>query len=181
MKVAVYCGSFNPLHIGHLAILRSLSEMFDRTYLVVSPQNPFKSPENASSARSRFDAAVKALARHPELNAVADDIELSMPSPQYTIRTLDALASRESANSFTLAIGADNLTRFSSWKDYRRILLEYGIVVFPRSGTDASAEVGKLLEENPAYRIEIIDVPKVDVSSTQIRQASAAEVSALLM
>ena len=96
MKTAVYPGSFNPLHIGHLAILRYLtSEMdFDQVYLIVSPQNPFKGKDMLLSGQERFEAAVRAVARHPELKVRVDDIELHMPAPQYTIRTLDALSRR---------------------------------------------------------------------------------------
>ena len=67
---------------------------FDMVYLVVSPQNPFKGEEMLQSGQERFEAAVKAVARYPGLKVKVDDIELGMPAPQYTIRTLDALSAR---------------------------------------------------------------------------------------
>ena len=138
MKIAVYPGSFNPLHIGHLAILRYLtSEMdFDQVYLIVSPQNPFKGKDMLLSGQERFEAAVRAVARHPELKVRVDDIELHMPAPQYTIRTLDALSRREPQGSFSLVIGADNLQSIRRWRDAGRILTEYGVTVYPRKGYD---------------------------------------------
>ena len=175
MRVAVYSGSFDPLHIGHLQILRKLQQddRFDAVYLIVSPRNPFKAEGKAANARERFDAAVRALARHPELAKVrADDIELTLPAPQYTFRTLEALRAREPENEFTLVVGADNLAVFGGWREHARILLEYGLIVFPRRGYDCAALRDALLEENPSYRIALGDMPLVDVSSTQIREGS---------
>ena len=147
-------------------------QAFDLVYLVVSPQSPFKGAENNLTARDRFNAAFAAVARHPELNVRVDDIELTMDPPQYTIRTLDALKARDPEYDFTLVIGADNLAGFNKWKDYRRILVEYGVVVFPRTGYDAEAIKDSLVNEEGGdrYRIRIMsDAPLVDISSTEIR------------
>ena len=105
MRIAVYPGSFDPLHIGHLAILRHLSGMFDLVYLVISPQNPFKDAAKADNARQRLEAAKAAVKRYPDLRVKVEDIEFGMPAPQYTIRTLDALRAREPQNQFTLVMG----------------------------------------------------------------------------
>lgn len=175
MKIAVYSGSFNPLHIGHQAIMEFLTREsgFDWVYLIVSPQNPFKSSENNLTAESRYNAAVDAVLRHPDLHVWVDDIELSMDPPHYTIRTLDALKAREPENDFTLIIGADNLSSFSKWKDYERILSEYGTAVFPRTGYDMEELKSSLMEINGAFRIELLDAPMVDISSTEIREGLA--------
>ena len=111
MDIAVYSGSFNPLHIGHLAIMRHLTEVdgFDAVYLVVSPKNPLKEGISAATGQERFEAACAAVRRHPGLRVHVDRIELEMPPPHYSIRTLDALKQREKENNFTLVIGADNL------------------------------------------------------------------------
>ena len=99
MKIAVYSGSFNPLHIGHQAIMEYLTreKEYDWVYLVVSPKNPLKDSISAESGESRYEAAVAAVKRHPELHVWVDDIELRMDPPHYTIRTLDALKQREPA------------------------------------------------------------------------------------
>ncbi len=179
MNIAVYPGSFNPLHIGHLAIMKCLTEKmdFDMVYLIVSPQNPFKGEELRNSGRERYEAAVEAVARHPELKVRADDIELGMPAPQYTIRTLDALSAREAGNTFTLVIGADNLDAIRRWKDSERILTEYGVAVYPRKGYDLGEIRQRLMKEKAGhdrpYRIRIIDAPMVEISSSEIRKAVA--------
>lgn len=204
MRIAVYSGSFDPLHIGHQAIMEYLTheKEFDWVYLVVSPQNPMKAPSKADSAQERYRAAVDAVRRHPELHVWVDDIELTMPKPHYTIKTLDALKKREPENDFTLVIGADNLDRIHKWRDFPRILSEYGVAVYPRKGFDVARIREKLYEEcsrinMPAYvldnaethimegttsleddflnlyKIQIIDAPIVDISSTEIRNAEA--------
>lgn len=203
MKIAVYSGSFNPLHIGHMAIMEYLTRDrdYDWVYLVVSPKNPIKDSISADSARDRFNAAVEAVKRHPELHVWVDDIELEMEPPQYTIKTLDALKLREPENDFTLVMGADNLQGIRRWRDFPRILSEYGVAVYPRQGFDLEQIKRQLIEEcryfpapyvldanemapegmrsleetlRDTYNIEIIDAPIVDISSTEIREGIAA-------
>lgn len=203
MKIAVYSGSFNPLHIGHQAIMEYLTreKEYDWVYLVVSPKNPLKDSISAESGESRYEAAVAAVKRHPELHVWVDDIELRMDPPHYTIRTLDALKQREPDNDFTLVIGADNLQSIRRWIDFPRILSEYGVTVYPRKGYDVDSIKRQLIEECkdfPApyvldseeivpdgmrsleetlirsYNIEVIDAPIVDISSTEIRDGLLA-------
>lgn len=146
---------------------------FDRVYLIVSPQNPFKDPSLAEQGERRYRAAVEAVARYPELKVTVDDIELHRDPPQYTIDTLDLLKEREPDNGFTLVIGSDNLERFPDWRQAGRILTEYGIVVYPRPGYDAEAAVEKLRNspDGGSYRIRILEnAPQTDISSTQIRK-----------
>ncbi len=202
MRIAVYAGSFNPLHIGHLAIMRYLTgDMgFDMVYLVVSPKNPIKDTVSADTGRERYEAAVAAVSRHPELKVRVDDIELGMPEPQYTIRTLDALAAREPDNSFTFVLGADNLANIRRWRDYGRILSDFGVVVYPRKGYDMAAlraglmaECGKPAKQAPVagqdgvrirpdngiYKIMLMEeAPMVDISSSELRAAFAAGIDA---
>ena len=185
MKIAVYPGSFDPLHIGHQAIMEYLTreKEFDWVYLVITPQNPFKDASKALSAQERYEAAVDAVLRHPDLHVRVDDIELTLGTPSYTMRTLEALKLREPENEFTLVIGADNLASFRGWREAGRILKEFGVVVFPRDGYDAEALKDSLMEECPDYRIAIMDAPLVNISSTWIREtiAEGGNVSEFLM
>lgn len=203
MRIAVYSGSFDPLHIGHQAIMEYLTceREFDWVYLVISPQNPMKDPSKALSAQQRYKAAIDAVRRHPELHVWVDDIELTMPAPHYTVKTLDALKRREPDNDFTLVIGADNLDGIHKWRDAPRLLSEYGVAVYPRKGYDIGRIRDTLMKESrefPApyvldsystrsmcgnigfedasesmYKIQVIDAPIVDISSTEIREAQA--------
>ena len=175
MRIAVYSGSFNPMHIGHLAIIRYMIEVagFDMVYLIVSPKNPLKDGISSDSGADRYNAAVEAVNRHFGTSVVkVDDIELTMPEPHYTIRTLKALQEREPGNKFTLIMGADNLSCIRRWKEYQSILSDFGIAVFPREGHDLKNTKQGLLIENPAYKIQLLDAPLVTISSTEIRQAN---------
>ncbi len=202
MKIAVYSGSFNPLHIGHMAIMEYLTreKEYDWVYLVVSPKNPLKDSISAETGDQRYEAAVAAVRRHPELHVWVDNIELEMEPPHYTIRTLDALKLREPENDFTLVMGADNLQDIHRWRDFPRILSEYGVAVYPRKGYDLENIRKQLIEECrhfPALYvldvgesapegkrsleetlrgtyIDVIDAPIVDISSTRIREGLAA-------
>ena len=183
-NIAVYSGSFNPLHIGHLAIIRHLIEEadYDMVYLIVSPKNPLKDGISSASAADRYNAAIAAVNRHfsektstSKINRVlVDDIELTMPEPHYTIRTLDALKEREPGNTFTFVMGADSLADIRRWKDYSRILSDFGVAVFPRKGHDIASIKADLLKENPSYRITLLNAKMVDISSTTIREAIAS-------
>ena len=175
MNIAVYSGSFNPLHIGHLAILKYLvgEGGYDCVYLIVSPKNPLKEGISAASGTDRFNAAVEAVKRHFSEKVKVDDIELNMPAPHYTIRTLDALREREPGNAFTLVMGADNLADIRRWRDYSRILKEYGTAVYPRNGFDLNVVKDELLKEDASYKINILNAEMVDISSTIIRDAIA--------
>ena len=174
MNIAVYSGSFNPLHIGHLAIMKHLIEKagFDMVYLIVSPKNPLKDSISSDSAADRYNAAVEAVNRHFGTSVVkVDDIELTMPEPHYTIRTLNALLEREPGNEFTLVIGADNLACIRKWKEYQKILTDFGVAVFPREGHDLKSIREGLMSENSDYEIRLLDAPLVTISSTEIREA----------
>ena len=180
MKIAIYSGSFNPLHIGHLAIMKHMVEEvgYDMVYLIVSPKNPLKDGISSASGHDRFEAATEAVARHfvmsEEQKVKVDDIELTMPEPHYTIRTLDALKVREPDNEFTFIMGADNLADIRRWRDYGRILREYGVAVYPREGINLDEVKKGLIEEDNSYRIQILAAPMVDISSTDIREGMAA-------
>ena len=175
-KTAIYSGSFNPLHIGHLAIIKYMIEEagFDMVYLIVSPKNPLKDGISSSTGADRYKAAVEAVNRHFTERVLVDDIELNMPEPHYTIRTLEALKEREPESGFTFVMGADNLADIRRWKDYRRILKEYGVAVYPREGHDLDEVKADLLQEDSSYRIRLLNAPMVDISSTKIRNGIAA-------
>ena len=185
MNIAIYSGSFNPLHIGHLAIIKYMIEEagFDMVYLIVSPKNPLKEGISSATGLDRYNAAVAAVGRRSLSQVRVDDIELNMPEPHYTVRTLRALKEREPENSFTFVMGADNLADIRRWREHTAILKDFGVAVFPRIGHDLTEIKQDLLKEDPAYKIQILDAPLVNISSTEIREAisKGKDISALLM
>jgi len=189
-KIAVYSGSFNPFHTGHLAIVRYLldREGYDKVIVVVSPQNPFKDPHIAESARKRFETVRETICRNGLSDRVTvDDIEFHLPAPSYTIHTLDELQRRSPSSKFTLIIGADNLPGILGWDEGERILTQYGIAVYPRDGYNMVHDCAVLKKKHKnaemvfgekkhrPFHIKLMrEAMMVNVSSTLIREKEIA-------
>lgn len=184
-NIAVYSGSFNPLHIGHKAVIDALSKRYDKVYLIVTPQNPLKE-KTLIPSEERVKNAEKVLLKNEYFNVVVNNIEDNMLPPYYTVNTLRELRKQSSNDVFTLAIGADNLTSIKKWKEYQEILTDFGVIVFPRGAEDVGYLENlknRLLNEDSRYKIEIENTITPTISSTEIRDAIARgeNVSNLLM
>jgi nicotinate-nucleotide adenylyltransferase len=164
MKVGLYFGSFNPVHIGHMAIANFLVEYggIDQLWFVVSPQNPLKKKENLLNDYDRLE--MMHLAVSDEQRFRVSDIEYRLPKPSYTIDTLTYLSEKFPAHHFSIIMGSDNLVNFHRWKNFEAIKQNYGIIVYPRPGFDPSST-----ETFPDIRL--VDAPLMEISSTFIREA----------
>lgn len=172
-NIAVYSGSFNPIHIGHKAVIDYLSNEYDWVYVIVTPQNPLKDTIEVSSEERR-KAVERALINNGYLNVTVNDIESTLNPPYYTINTLRKLKEQESNNNFKLVIGADCLEEIKNWKSYQDILTDFGVIVFPRGEVDVNQLKRHSLmlhRENPNYKIKIANIKTPNVSSTEIREA----------
>ena len=166
MKIALYFGSFNPFHTGHLAICKYLLQcgQFDQVRLVVSPGNPMKDSSLPDTAVERLNSVREGLKKEGLDAIVVSDIEMAMEPPLYTINTLEKLSKEEPDNNFIFIIGADNISIIEKWYRWGDILNRYEVWVYPRTGYDAVALCHK-------YGVRLIDAPLVDISSTEIREA----------
>lgn len=164
MKVGLFFGSFNPIHIGHLAIANYITEFsdLDELCLVLSPQNPLKKKKSLLNEYDRLKMVELALEESETI--IASDIEFRLPKPSFTIDTLTYLKERNPNNDYVLIAGADNFESFHKWKNYEEILKQYQIYVYPRPGYD----LGKY-ENHPS--IKIINAPLMEISSSFIRKA----------
>ena len=164
MKVGLFFGSFNPLHIGHLLIANTFVETTDiqRVLFVVTPQNPFKKLSSLAHEFDRFDMVKAAISDNENFDV--SDIEFSLPKPNYTIHTLTYLKSKHPKDEFVLLIGEDNLTHFHKWKNSEIILEDYEVYVYPRPNAKKSD-----LHDHP--KVKLVDLPLIDVSATFIRSA----------
>ncbi|MEI6754466.1 MAG: nicotinate (nicotinamide) nucleotide adenylyltransferase [Paludibacter sp.] len=163
MEIALFFGSFNPVHNGHTLLAEYLidNKLFDEIWFVVSPCNPLKNQADLLNEYVRLDMLVAAIAG--KTNFKACDIEFKLPIPSYTIDTLHALTAEYPEDQFTLLIGSDNALVFDKWKNPLQILSEYPVCVYPRRGYDF-AVVADLYPS-----MELLDTPYFDISSTQIR------------
>lgn len=157
-------GSFNPIHIGHLAIanyMLEFSEMKD-LWMIVSPHNPLKNKQSLAPDYHRLEMVKVALGEYTRIKA--SDIEFKMSKPSYTIDTLTYLKEKYPQRNFALIMGADNLVSLKKWKNYSEILANYPIFVYPRLGVTVDT-----LEFSG--NITVTQSPIMDISSSFIRNA----------
>ncbi|MBI4946689.1 MAG: nicotinate-nucleotide adenylyltransferase [Bacteroidetes bacterium] len=167
MKIGLFFGSFNPIHIGHMVIANYMAEFLDidQVWLVVSPHNPLKEKKSLSDARQRLMAVKKAVGKNQKINV--SDIEFFLPQPSYTINTLEALNKKYPQHKFILIIGSDNLHTFHKWKEYKKILSDYKIYVYPRL---SSLKKGSRRVVEDHFNVKFISAPRIDISSSFIRK-----------
>ena len=165
-KVALYFGSFNPIHIGHLALANYLCEFggIDELWFVVSPRNPFKQQTDLMDDDLRLQLVRLAIKGYPKFQAC--DVEFSMPRPSYTYHTLQQLEDIYPDNEFSLLMGADNWPNLKNWYKGEIIMSEYPIIVYPRPGYEIDVA-------NLPDNVRFVDAPQFDVSSTFIRKSLA--------
>lgn len=166
IKTGIFGGSFNPIHIGHLALANYLCEYsgLDELWFLVSPHNPLKEQADLWDDNLRLELVRLATAGYPKFRA--SDFEFHLPRPSYSIHTLDALQQAYPDREFILIIGADNWDLFPRWYRAEEIIKRHRIMVYPRPGytIDASALPPS---------VQLVSTPLLEISSTFIRQALA--------
>lgn len=164
MITGLYFGSFNPIHIGHLAIANYMVEYSElkQLWFVVSPQNPLKEKKNLLQDYHRLEMV--RLAVEDDDRFMASDIEFKLPTPSYTIDTLTYLEEKYPGREFQLVMGADGLRTFHKWKHAELIVKKYHRLIYPRPGTDRETASG-------LPNASLVDAPMMEISSSFIRQA----------
>ncbi len=169
MTVGVLGGSFNPVHCGHIELARyiAMSGMVDAVWLSLSPSNPLK-PDGLPGATDADRCEMLRLAVEPLGPVVGfTDIELDMPRPSYTFKTLAELSRRHPECHFKLIIGSDNWLLFDRWRESATIIRDYGVIIYPRPGYDVDSAT---LPDG----VELLGgAPLMSVSSTEVRQLVA--------
>jgi len=168
LKIGLYFGSYNPIHIGHLAIANYIVEYtgINQLWFVVSPQNPHKQKENLLADYHRLELVTRAIDNDDRFRA--SNIEFNLPKPSYTIDTLAYLHERHPDYSFVILMGSDNLENFHKWKNFEMILENYGVIIYPRPGFDQS-------EIHTHKNITVVEnAPLMEISSSFIRDAIKA-------
>ena len=164
IKTGIYSGSFNPIHIGHLALANWLCEYteLDELWFLVTPHNPLKEKSDLMDDQLRLKLVQRAIADYPKFKA--SDFEFSLPQPTYSVYTLQTLEQAYPNREFYFIMGADNWKYISRWYKYETILSNYPIFVYPRKGFEI-----EIPESYPHIKKE--DAPLIEISSTFIRQA----------
>jgi nicotinate-nucleotide adenylyltransferase len=167
MKIGLFFGSFNPVHVGHLIIGNFMATQTDleQVWFVVSPQNPLKPKNSLARDRDRLNMVQLAIGDNPLLRV--SDIEFKLPKPSYTVDTLAHLTEKYPQHTFTLIMGGDNLGTLNKWKNYEILLRDYDIYVYKRP----SYELGEFATHP---RIRLFDAPLMEISATYIRSCMAS-------
>lgn len=163
MRIGIYGGSFNPVHIGHTSLAQAICEqkLVDEVWLVVSPLNPFKRNRSDELLDDHIRLEMAKIATRDISCIKVSDIEFNMPKPSYTYDTLKALKQRYPQHKFSLIIGADNWISFSKWYKSDEIMANYNIIVYRRPGCE----------------IDLSSVPKnVTVASTELYNVSSTQI-----
>lgn len=178
MKVGLYFGTFNPIHVGHLVIANYMAEFteLDQVWLVVTPHNPLKDKSTLLNDRSRYRLVQEAIDDNPKLKVT--DVEFNLPKPSYTITTLTYLIEKHPEFEFSLIMGEDNLRTFHKWFNHEIILKKHKLFVYPRVLTlQEEQEVHSIsrdfLNNYRTHENVVIceDAPVMKVSSSFIREA----------
>jgi len=166
MNIGLYFGSFNPIHIGHLALANYIVEYtnLDQIWFVVSPQNPLKQRSQLLDDYQRLHIVNLALRDFQKFRSC--NIEFRLPKPSYTIDTLTYLKEQYPNHQFTLIMGEDNLATLHKWKNYELLLNNYNLIVYPRPNCQHTAF-------HTHEHVRMIDAPQIDISSSFIRQSIA--------
>lgn len=173
MRCALFFGSFNPLHYGHVSIARYLLAQcsVDQVRLILSPKNPLKDARVLSDADERLCALRKSVAELCEDRICVSDVEFHLPSPLYTINTLRYLREAEPDNELILVIGADNMVILEEWHEWQALIQEFEIWVYPRKGSDGEGLCRHYASLPGTRGIRFLaDAPLYNISSTEIRE-----------
>lgn len=164
MKTGLYFGSFNPIHIGHMAIANFMIEFsdLDQLWFVVSPHNPLKEKKSLLKDYHRLEMVRRAIEDDDRFRA--SDIEFKLPTPSYTIDTLAYLEEKNPSCEFQLVMGADGLRTFHKWKHADLIVKKYHRLIYPRPGVD-------MKDLNHLPNATLVNAPLMEISSSFIRKA----------
>ena len=167
LNTGIFSGSFNPVHIGHLALANWLCEFagLDEVWFVITPHNPLKDRSNLMDDRLRYELVEASIAGYPKFKA--SDFEFSLPQPTYTIDTLRALEKTYPDRQFHFIMGADNWAFIKRWKESDQLISNYPILVYPRKGYEI-----QIPSDIPSIRK--VDAPLMEISSTFIRESLKA-------
>ncbi len=167
IKTGLFFGSFNPIHIGHMALSNYMLEFTDleEVWFVVSPHNPFKKKENLLNQVDRLEMVDMAIRQHPGYQS--SNVEFSMPKPSYTIDTLAYLSDTNKDRKFVILMGADGIKHFDHWKNAEKIIELYPRYIYPRPNSP-------LNDKSRLRNTLIAAAPLIEISSSFIRKSIKA-------
>jgi nicotinate-nucleotide adenylyltransferase len=162
VKVGLYFGSFNPIHIGHLIIANYVANntLLDLVWFVISPQNPLKKEGTLLNEQHRKHLIDLAIDGEKKLRT--SNVEFKLPKPSYTVDTLAYLSEKYPKHDFSIILGSDSFSNIRKWKNYEVLLRDYEIYIYQRPGF--------FLKDLPVSKAILLNAPLLEISSTLIRE-----------
>ncbi|MBQ0118613.1 MAG: nicotinate-nucleotide adenylyltransferase [Bacteroidales bacterium] len=167
-RIGIYGGSFNPIHFGHIGLVRWITEHtdLDEVWMMVSPNNPLKDSSVLVDEQVRLEEVKRVVQDIPHVKV--SDFEFALPRPSYTANTLRELQRAYPTDEFTLIIGEDNWTIFNRWREWEYILENFRIMVYPRHGETEGNSI-RYEGQGDTRVLFLSQAPYYDISSTQLR------------
>jgi nicotinate-nucleotide adenylyltransferase len=164
MRVGVFGGSFDPVHLAHLILAEQCREQarLDRVLFVLAPRPPHKLEKSITPYRHRREMLELAIAGYPAFQI--SDLERDRTGPSYTVDTLRELRQAQPGDEFFLIVGSDSLRDLPMWREPEGIAKLATLLVVERPDAPAPAELGV------PFQVQRITSPLVAISSTDIRQ-----------
>lgn len=162
MKIGLYFGSFNPVHIGHLIIASHTvnNTALNQIWFIVSPQNPFKQSVSLLNEYHRLHLIKSAI--DGENNLRASSVEFNLPKPSYTVNSLAYLKEKYPEHEFSILMGSDGFQNLNKWKNYEVIVKNHHVYIYKRPGFE--------ITDNHGATVQILEAPLLEISSTRIRE-----------
>lgn len=178
MKIGIYGGSFNPVHFGHLGLVKWVIDHtdLDQIWMLVSPNNPLKDSNILSGEAERLRGLRQALDELKDERIIASDFEFTLPRPSYSAATLKKLRETYPEHEFVLIIGEDNWDIFDQWRDWEEILAHHTLFIYPRHRLTAQRfntslhHLAQRLNSSLQTTVFLKEAPYFDISSTEIRE-----------
>ncbi len=161
MKIAIYGGTFDPIHHGHLIIAREAFETLGPEEVIFVPARVSPSKKTAPVASGEIRLLMMRAAIEKEAGLAVDDCELRRPPPSYTIDTVEEIRRRKSNVEIYCLIGEDNMDNLTKWHRFTELEKMVRFVVLDRTG------------QQPSHSYQIIR-RKIDISATEIRKRVAS-------
>lgn len=168
MHIGLFFGSFNPIHIGHIALANYFVEFtaLEQIWFVVSPHNPLKEKKSLLDDYARLNLVELGIQNDNRFRSC--DIEFRMPQPSFTVDTLAYLKEKYPMHEFSIIMGSDGLKTFHKWKNFKTITENYKRYVYPRP----PETVESIMQHS---NVESVDAPQMEISSTFIRSSIQAK------
>ena len=177
MRIGIFGGTFDPIHIGHLVLAEQCREQcqLDEVWFVPAAEPPHKREATISPAKARCEMVEFAIAGHPQFRL--STVEIDRSGPSFTVTTLEQLHAEDPDRELFLLIGADSLRDLPLWREPRRILELATVVAVNRGNRPAPdrATIDARLGPAVSSRLLFVEMPGIDVSASDVRRRVAIE------